>query len=59
MPAIKATIEALNAAELRGQIKVMICGAPVPQEYAILVGADGFSSDARRAVATVKELVSA
>jgi 5-methyltetrahydrofolate--homocysteine methyltransferase len=59
MPAIKTTIEALNAAGLRGQVKVMIGGAPVTQDYATLVGADGFSSDASRAVATAKALVSA
>ena len=59
MPSIKATIEALTAAGLRQQVKVMIGGAPVTQEYANQVGADGFASDASRAVATAKELLSA
>ena len=58
LPAIKITIEALNAAGLRGQVKVMIGGAPVTQDYATLVGADGFAPDASRAVATAKALVS-
>jgi 5-methyltetrahydrofolate--homocysteine methyltransferase len=57
MPSIKNTIDALNAAGLRGQVKVMIGGAPVTQNYANQVGADGFAPDASRAVATAKELM--
>jgi 5-methyltetrahydrofolate--homocysteine methyltransferase len=57
MPSMKNTIDALNAAGLRGQVKVMIGGAPVTQNYADQIGADGFSSDASRAVATAKGLV--
>jgi 5-methyltetrahydrofolate--homocysteine methyltransferase len=57
MSSMKNTIDALNTAGLRGQIKVMIGGAPVTQSYADQIGADGFSSDASRAVATAKELV--
>ena len=59
MTSIKTTIDALNAAGLRGQVKIMIGGAPVKQEYANKVGADGFSPDASRAVATAKELLAA
>jgi 5-methyltetrahydrofolate--homocysteine methyltransferase len=58
MPSMKNTIDALNTAGLRGQVKVMIGGAPVTQNYADQIGADGFSSDASRAVATAKGLVS-
>jgi 5-methyltetrahydrofolate--homocysteine methyltransferase len=58
MPSIKNTIDAINTAGLRGQVKVMIGGAPVTQNYADQIGADGFSSDASRAVATAKELLS-
>ena len=58
MPSMKNTIDALNAAGLRGQVKVMVGGAPVTQNYADQIGADGFSSDASRAVATAKRLVS-
>jgi 5-methyltetrahydrofolate--homocysteine methyltransferase len=57
MPSMKNTIDALHAAGLRGQVKVMIGGAPVTQNYADQIGADGFSSDASRAVATAKGLV--
>lgn len=59
MPSIKTTIEALHDAGLRGQVKIMIGGAPVTQDYANQIGADGFSTDASRAVATAKELLSA
>ncbi len=57
MPSMKATIEALTAAGLHGQVKVMIGGAPITQEYANQIGADGFSPDASRAVATAKSLL--
>jgi 5-methyltetrahydrofolate--homocysteine methyltransferase len=58
MPAIKNTIDALSAAGIRGQVKVMIGGAPVTQNYADQIGADGFAPDASRAVTTARELVS-
>ena len=58
MQSMKDTIDALNTAGLRGQVKVMIGGAPITQNYADQIGADGFSPDASRAVATAKELVS-
>ncbi len=57
MPSMKATIEALTTAGLHGQVKVMIGGAPITQEYANQIGADGFSPDASRAVATAKSLL--
>jgi len=57
MPFIKVTIDALNAAGLHGKVKVMIGGAPVTQDYADQVGADGFAPDASRAVVTAKALI--
>jgi 5-methyltetrahydrofolate--homocysteine methyltransferase len=57
MPGMKTTIEALNTSGLRDQVKVMIGGAPVTQDYANLIGADGYSSDASRAVAKAKALL--
>ena len=57
MPGMKATIEALNAAGMRDQVKIMVGGAPVTQDYAMLIGADGYSSDASRAVAAAKALL--
>jgi len=59
MPNMKNTIEALKAAGLRDKVKVMIGGAPVTEAYAKQIGADGYSADASRAVATAKALVGA
>ena len=59
MPNMKNTIEALKAAGLRDKVKVMIGGAPVTEAYAKQIGADGYSADASRAVATAKVLVGA
>jgi len=57
MQNMKATIEAIEAAGLRDQVKIMIGGAPVTQEYANQIGADGYSSDASRAVSVAKSLM--
>ncbi|MGB9111725.1 MAG: corrinoid protein [Acidimicrobiales bacterium] len=57
MPMFKANINALEKAGLRDQVIVMVGGAPVTQEYADAVGADGYASDASAAVAKAKELL--
>ena len=57
MPMFKANINALNKAGLRDQVIVMVGGAPVTQEYADVVGADGYASDASAAVVRAKELL--
>lgn len=49
MPAMKATVETVRAAGLK-DVKIMIGGAPVTQDYANEIGADGYSSDAASAV---------
>ncbi len=51
------TIQALKDAGLRDQVKIMIGGAPVTQEYADKIGADGFSPDASAAARLAKSLV--
>ena len=56
---IVATIKALEEAGLRDQVKVMIGGAPITQEFADKVGADGFAPDAGSAARKAKELVAA
>jgi 5-methyltetrahydrofolate--homocysteine methyltransferase len=56
MPNMKTTIEALEEANLRDKVKVMIGGAPVTDEYANQIGADGYAPDASRAVALAKTL---
>lgn len=58
MPSMETTIKAIEAAGLRDQVKVMIGGAPVTDEYARLVGADGFAPDASQAVTLAKTLMS-
>jgi 5-methyltetrahydrofolate--homocysteine methyltransferase len=57
MPSMKLTIDAVQAAGLRDQVKIIIGGAPVTAAYAKQIGADGFSPDASRAVALAKSLV--
>ncbi|MEA2197266.1 MAG: hypothetical protein QOJ25_1317, partial [Solirubrobacteraceae bacterium] len=41
----------------RDKVIVMVGGAPVTQEYADAVGADGYSADASSAVKKAKELI--
>jgi 5-methyltetrahydrofolate--homocysteine methyltransferase len=59
MPMFKANINALQKAGLRDQVIVMVGGAPVTQEYADAVGADGYAADAATAVRKAKELLAA
>ncbi len=58
MPAMKLTIDALQTAGLRTQVKVLIGGAPVTHQYAKEIGADGYSDNANGAVGLVKNLLS-
>ena len=57
MPMFKANINALEKAGLREQVIVMVGGAPVTQEYADAVGADGYAADASTAVRRAKDLL--
>jgi methylmalonyl-CoA mutase cobalamin-binding domain/chain len=57
MPMFKANINALTKAGLRDDVIVMVGGAPVTQEYADAVGADGYAADASAAVKRAKELL--
>lgn len=57
MPAMRTTIDALNDAGLRSQVKIMIGGAPVTEEYASSIGADGFAPDASRAASLALKLL--
>jgi 5-methyltetrahydrofolate--homocysteine methyltransferase len=50
MPSMKKTIDSLTLAGLRNQVKVIIGGAPFSKKYAGDIGADGYASDASRAV---------
>jgi methanogenic corrinoid protein MtbC1 len=57
MPMFKANINAMEKAGVREQVVVMVGGAPVTQEYADAVGADGYSADASSAVKKAKDLL--
>jgi len=56
MPAMKLTVAGLEKAGLRGKVKVLIGGAPVTQQYAKEIGADGYAPDAPSAVDKAREL---
>jgi len=58
MPALDSTIKALQEAGERDKVKVLIGGAPVNQEYAEKISADGYCDDAIEAVDLIKEMVS-
>src|SRR5262249_11998733 len=57
MPMFKVNIEALAKAGLRDQVKVMVGGAPVTQEYAAKMGADGYAATASATVQVAKGLL--
>ena len=57
MTQMKAVIEALKAAGVRNQVKVIIGGAPITQQYADEIGADGYSDNASGAVGLARKLV--
>lgn len=57
MPMFKTNIEAIAAAGLRNQVKILVGGAPVTQEYCDTVGADGFAPDASSCVRLTKKLI--
>ena len=56
MDVMPDVIEALVNAELRDSVKVMVGGAPVKQDFADEIGADGWAYDAASAVPKAKEL---
>jgi 5-methyltetrahydrofolate--homocysteine methyltransferase len=56
MPAMKETVRVLKAAELPN-LKVMIGGAPITQEFADDIGADGYAADAGTAVEVARRLL--
>jgi len=56
MPAMKQTVEAIVAAGLREDVKILVGGAPVTQAFADEIGADGFAADAGAASKLAKQL---
>jgi 5-methyltetrahydrofolate--homocysteine methyltransferase len=57
MTSIGTTIDALSEAGLRDKVKVLVGGAPITQEFANKVGADGFAPDAGSAARVAKAVV--
>lgn len=54
---MKDTIELLEEEDLRGRFKVIVGGAPVSQDFADEIGADGFAPDAASAVDLCRKLL--
>lgn len=57
MPNMGKTIEAFIDADLRDDVKIMVGGAPVTQEFADDMGADGYGGDALACVELAKRLL--
>jgi 5-methyltetrahydrofolate--homocysteine methyltransferase len=56
MPAMGATVRALEQAQLRSRVKVVVGGAPVTQHFADQIGADGYARDGGAAIETCRRL---
>lgn len=54
---MKDALNALDAAGKRAKVKVIVGGAPVTEDFARQIGADGYAPDASRAVALAKSLI--
>ncbi|HEY5564623.1 MAG TPA: corrinoid protein [Rhodothermia bacterium] len=59
MPSMEDTIEVFKSEKVRDKVKVLIGGAPVTQEYANRIGADGFGRNATVAAQVAVKLVGA
>ena len=57
MPNMGKTIEAFIDADLRDDVQIMVGGAPVTQEFADDMGADGYGKDAVACVELAKRLM--
>ncbi|MGO9962283.1 MAG: corrinoid protein [Acidimicrobiales bacterium] len=57
MPAMQSVIEAVENAGVRDQVKVLVGGAPVTEDYARSIGADGYGRDATEAAGQARQLI--
>jgi corrinoid protein of di/trimethylamine methyltransferase len=57
MPNMIKVIDALAEAGLRERVRVMVGGAPISQEFATQIGAEGYAPDAIKAVREAKRLM--
>jgi len=58
MESLKNTVKAIIDAGCRDQVKIMVGGAPITQEFADEIGADAYTPDAGSAAVKAVELVS-
>jgi 5-methyltetrahydrofolate--homocysteine methyltransferase len=59
MPSMKTVIDALSTAGLRSSVKVLIGGAPVTNQFAQDIGADGYGESASAAVSLARNAITA
>lgn len=57
MPNMRKTIEALEKADVRDQVTVIVGGAPITQGFADEIGADLYAPDAASAASRIKAIV--
>ena len=57
MPLMKEVIESLAESGIRHRVKVLVGGAPVTEQFAQEIGADGYAPDAHTAVQKVRQLI--
>ena len=56
MAQMRDTVQALNESGLRDTVKIIIGGAPVSEEFAQSIGADGYGADGFQAITIVESL---
>ena len=54
---MKEVVAAVEAAQLKDKVKIMVGGAPVSQAFADEIGADGYSDNANEAVKVARQLL--
>jgi len=57
IPRMKEVIELIQESGLRARYKIIVGGAPVTQDFADMIGADGYGADAPHAVKVTKKLL--
>ncbi len=59
MPNMGKIIDLLKEKSLRDKVKIIVGGAPVSQQFADSIGADGYAPEASQAVEMAKVLIKA
>ena len=59
MGEMRNVVEAVNASELKGNVKIMIGGAPITQAFCDQIGADRYTPDAASAADVALEICTA